>query len=88
MSLLGSAVFTGSVGLQMEQTEVNTHVDGGGSDAGGTSPRVSLVPSVVTVRHSRPLPPQYRHQTACSGELPVVTLTPQERENGVYSHFN
>jgi hypothetical protein len=76
--------------------EVNTHVGGGDPDAGGTSPRVSLVPSVATVRHSRPLPPQYPLQTACSGELPAVThfsyyfviLMHYETEKVLYSHFN
>jgi hypothetical protein len=52
--------------------EVDAYVAGGDPDVGGTSPRVSLVSSAATVRHSCPLPLQHGHQTACRGELCAV----------------
>lgn len=75
MFLLGKAIFfTGSVRVQVEQLPVSTHVAGGNTDPRGTPSRVSLVPTVATVRHSHSLFSQHRHQTSCSGELLVKFL--------------
>lgn len=60
--------FTGSVRVHVEQLPVGTHMAGGNTVTRGTSPCVSLVPPVATVRHSHPVFTQHRHQTACCGE--------------------